>query len=191
MTLNSSNVRVAVTGAIYIGGASAAKPTDADSSYGSGWSDLGYASENGVTESRNRTTQTIKGWQNGDVVREVVTEAGLTFKTVLIETKEETVGLYYGTTVDANGALQIVPSSTGGRQKFGFDIVDGDAFIRAYVASGEITEVGEQVYRNGEAIGYEVTIRAYPHADHTDPVTGAIGSATKWYSTLAGETPEP
>lgn len=186
MVQNSSNVRVAVTGAIYLQTQeSTTPPTGADSPWGAGFSDLGYAGEDGVTETRNRTTQTIRAWQNGDIVREVVTEASVTVQTVLIETKRETVELYYGTKVAADGSIIIIPGATGGRHGLGLDIVDGDDFIRLWVPDGEISEVGDQVYQNGEAIGYEVTIRAYPHSSLIDPDTGQMGSMKKWYSSLA------
>ena len=184
MALDSSLVRVAVTGAISVGGASATAPTDANAPLGVGWNDLGYVGEDGVTETRDRSTETIRGWQNGDILREVVTEASVSFQTVLVETKRETVELFYGTKVGADGSIVIVPSETGGRQKFVLDIIDGDEYIRAYVASGEVTEVGDQVYAGGEPIGYEVTIRAYPDASIVDPDTGKTGSVKKWYSSL-------
>lgn len=178
MATDSANVRVAVTGAISMGATSATAPTDADSAL-TGLTDLGYVNEDGVTETRDRTTNTIKAWQNSDIVREVVTEANLTYTFVLIETKAATVELYYGSTVDtSDGSLIVVPANTGGRHSFVIDVVDGDDFIRTYIPQGEVTEVGDQVYAAGEPIGYEVTVRAYP-----DSTLG--GSAKKWYSALA------
>ena len=158
--------------------------TVATTTQGGEFADLGYVGEDGVTETRDRSTNTIKGWQNGDIVREVVTESSVTYHFVMVETKKETVGLYYGTTVAADGSLIIVPSRTGGRKSYVIDVVDGDDFIRTYIPEGEITEVGDQVYANGEAIGYEVTVRAYPSAALTD-TDGKVGSAKKWYSSLA------
>lgn len=183
MALDSSNVRVAVTGTISVGDDTATAPTDADTALGSGWTDLGYASEDGVTETRDRSTETIRGWQNGDVLREVVTEASVSLSFTLVETKAETIALYYGGEVQADGSITIVPSKTGGRRQFNLDIVDGDEFVRAYIASGEVTEVGDQVYANGEPIGYEVTVRAYPDPSLVDE-DGNVGSMRKWYSSL-------
>jgi hypothetical protein len=54
-------------------------------------------SEDGVTETRDRSSDTIKAWQNAATVRTVVTDATLTYALTLIETKRETVELYYGT----------------------------------------------------------------------------------------------
>src|SRR5699024_10668637 len=132
MTLNSSNVRVGVTGAISVGDDTATAPTDAETSLGSGWSDLGYCGEDGVTETRERSTENIKGWQYGDVLRVVITEASISLTTVLVETKKETVETFYGGTVDStDGSIVVVPSNTGGRKKYNLDVVDGDHYIRA------------------------------------------------------------
>jgi len=189
MALDSSNVRVAVTGTLSIGGDGFVAPTDPDTPL-TGADDLGYFSEDGVTETRDRSTNTILGWQNGDVLREVVTEAGLTYTGTMVETKRATVELYYGTKVAADGSIVIVPAESGGRHPFVLDVIDGADFIRAYIPSGEVTEVGDQVYANGEPIGYEVTIRAYPDPSLVDPETGKIGAAIKWYSNLAVPAPD-
>lgn len=183
MALDSSNVRVAVTGAVSVGSDSFTPPTDGGSPL-VGADDLGYVGEDGVSETRDRSTNTIRGWQNGAILREVVTEASVTYTFVMVETKKETVEQYYGTKVAADGSIVIVPSATGGRKPHVLDIIDGDEFIRAYIASGEVTEVGDQVYQNGEPIGYEVTVRAYPDASIVDPDTGQVGSVKKWYSSL-------
>ena len=183
MALDASKVRVGVTGALSLGGATAVAPTDAVAALGTGWTDLGYISEDGVTETRDRSSEQIRAWQNSDLLRVVVTESSMTYKCVLVETKAEVVGLYYGTTVSADGSVVINPGETGGRHKFALDVIDGDAKIRVYVPAGEITEVGDQVYANGQAIGYEVTITAYPDASLTGP-GGRPGSAVKFYSEL-------
>jgi hypothetical protein len=177
MALAPANVRVAVTGTVSVGPTTAAAPTDADTAL-TGFNDLGYVSEDGVTETRDRSTTTIKAWQNAATVREVVTEASLQYKLTLLETKEETVQAYYGTAVNAtDGSVTIVPSSTGGQNSYVIDVVDGTDYIRTYIPLGEIIEVGDQVYASGEAVGYEVTISAYE---------GPSGwSAKKFYSALA------
>lgn len=184
MVLNSANARVAITGAISVAPTGTAAPTDASTALPAAWKDLGYVTEDGVTETRDRSTDTIRAWQNADLLREVVSEADLTFQFTLAETKAETVALYYGSTVDAaTGAIVIVPSATGGRQSFVIDVVDGTQLIRAYIPEGEITEVGDQVLSHGEVVGYDVTVKAYPSTSLATP-TGN-GAAKKWYSALA------
>lgn len=176
MALDSSNVRVAVTGAVYRAPTGTAAPTGADSSLNVAFKDLGYVSEDGVTETRDRSTNQIKGWQNADLVREVVTDSSYALTFTLIETKLETVETYYGATVDgSDGSIDIVPSATGGRLSWVVDVIDGDDLIRIYLPSAEVTEVGDQVYQSGEAIGYQVTVKGYA-------VNGV--TATKYYSSL-------
>lgn len=184
MALNSANVRVAVSGTVSVAPTGTTAPADGDAALAVGFVDLGYVSEDGVTETRDRSTNTIRGWQNADILREVVTEASLTYGFTLVETNAATVSLFYGNTVDAtDGSIPIVPALTGGRKSFVLDVVDGDEFIRAYVPEGEITEVGEQVYQSGEPIGYEVTITAYPTSAIQD-AAGNNAAAIKYYSAL-------
>lgn len=184
MALDSSNVRVAVTGAVSVAPVGSTAPTDGDTALAAAFKDLGYVSEDGITETRDRTSTTTRAWQNADIVRETVTEANLTFSLTLIETNADTVELYYGAAPDSDGSIVVVPSLTGGRRAFVFDVVDGDEFIRIYVPQGEVTEVGDVVYSSGEPIGYEVTIRAYSDATLVD-ANGNTGTARKWFSSLA------
>ena len=160
---DSTKVRVAVTGEVSVAPTGTAAPTDADTALPAAFKALGFVSEDGVTETRDRSTNDIKAWQNAATVRTVVTDATLTYQMTLIETNADTVELFYGTTVDGvEGSFAIIPASTGGRKSFVIDVVDGDELIRTYVPSGEVTEVGDRVYASGEPIGYDVTITAYP-----------------------------
>lgn len=154
-------VRVGTTGAFYVGATSAAAPTTATGTL-TGFTALGYTSMDGVTETRDRSTNQIRAWQNSDLVREVVTESTATFQTMLLETSTATLAAYYGATLNAtNGSIEVDPSATGGRKSFVIDVIDGADAIRTYIPSGEILSVGEQVYQNGEPIGYDITVTAY------------------------------
>lgn len=179
MATNSANVRVAVTGEVLVGLTTATAPTGTGGTI-TGFSGLGYVSEDGVTETRDRSTDTIKAWQNADTVRTVVTDSTLTYTFTLIETNKATVELFYGTTVTAaasDGNFVIVPSNTGGRKSFIIDVVDGTELIRTYIPKGEVTEVGDKVYASGEPIGYEITITAYND-------TTISGAAKVWATAL-------
>jgi len=165
MATVADNVRVGTTGAIYVGETTATAPTSASSTL-TGFTELGYVHADGVTETRDRSTNQIRAWQNSDLVREVVTEATATFQATLLETSAATLAAYYGTTVDdTDGSIEVNPAGTGGRKSFVIDLVDGADMIRTYVPAGEILAVGEQVYQNGEPVGYDVTITAYVSAD--------------------------
>jgi hypothetical protein len=179
MALDASNVGVAVTGAVSMGATTAAAPTGTGSAL-TGFTDLGYVSEDGVTESRDRSVDTIRAWQKGATVRTVSTDGTLTYSFTLLETKRETVELYYGATVTqgtSEGDFVIVPTNTGGRRSFVIDVIDGAELERVYIPEGEVTEVGDKVYANGEPIGYEVTVTAYDNAT-------LGGSARVWATRL-------
>lgn len=178
MALNSANVDVAVTGAVSIAPVASTAPVSASASLAVAFKDLGYVSDDGVTETRDRSTDQIKAWQNADVVRTVITESSLTYKATFIETNAVTVGMFYaGTVTPADGSIVVIPATTGGRHAFVIDVVDGTNLIRTYIPQGEITEVGDVVYQSGSPVGYEVTISAYP-----DSTIG--GNAKKFHSQL-------
>lgn len=179
MTTNSSNVRVAGSGEISVAPTATTAPTDTGT-LPTGFKGLGFLSEDGFTEARERSIEDLKGWQNGATVRSVVTDANLTYTFTMVETKKETVELYYGTTVTqsaTNGNYVIVPANTGGRKSFILDVIDGSNLKRIYVPQGEVTETGDIVYSNGEPIGYEVTVTTYP-----DDTVG--GNAEVWDTAL-------
>lgn len=164
MALTAANVRVAVTGVVSVGATTATAPTSTSSST-TGFTDLGYVSEDGVTESKNVTSKAIKAWQNSAVVRRLVTDGEYTLKLTLIETTKAVLEAYYAATATqstADGSIVVNPTATGGQKSFIVDVVDGSEKKRIYVATGEITEFGDLVYKNGDPIGYPITITGYP-----------------------------
>lgn len=165
MSLVADNVRVGVTGAVYLGETTASAPTAADSTL-TGFTDLGYVGPDGVEEVRDRSTSQIRAWQNSDLVREIVTEATASFSFMLMETNQAVLEAYYGVTLDdTDGSFEINPSSTGGRKSFVIDVVDGDSAIRTYIPAGEILSVEAQTAANGDAVMYGVTVTAYVAED--------------------------
>lgn len=177
--LEATEVRVAVTGAIYSNpSASPTLPTTAAGALsGTGWVGHGYASSDGVTETTSTSTEAIRAWQNNALVRNVVTEGDATYSATLIQTNAENVGLYYGDTVDStDGSVRVRPAVARGVRAFVIDVIDGANIIRTVIPRGEVTEVGEQSYVSGGAVGYPVTITAYADADGV--------AATKFYSAL-------
>jgi hypothetical protein len=179
VALNSQNVMVATTGGVYVAPTTAAAPTEATSALDVLFKDLGYVSDGGITETRDRSTNTIRAWQNSALVREPVTESSIKYNCVFIETKKETVEEYYGGTVAADGSIKIDPGRTGGRKSYVIDVIDGDEIVRVYIPNGEVTEVGDQTFVNGDPIGYEITITGY-----ATTVEDEVYSAVKWYGAL-------
>ena len=175
MALDSDNVRVAVSGAVYVAPTGTSAPTTSSSALDAAFVDLGYVSADGISESIDRSTTQIRAWQNGSLVREVTAEGTYSVSMTFIETNEAVLELYYGT-ANASGQFDIDPTSTGGRKSFVLDIVDGSNVERIYIPAGEITALGERTLASGEAVGYDVTITAYADTDST--------AVTKWFSSL-------
>lgn len=163
MALTADNVVVGITGKVYAGPTTAAAPTGAEATLAVDFVDLGYVSTDGVEFSTDRSTSQIRAWQNADLVREVVTEATVTYSFMLLESNQEVIEAYFGSAM-TDGKIELNPSATGGRKSFVIDIVDGDKAIRHYIPSGEILTVESQTVANGEALMYGVTVTAYQSA---------------------------
>lgn len=177
MANDASNVSVAGDGIIAVGELTAAAPAGLGA-LPVGFTDLGYISEDGVTESTEQSVEKIKAWQRNAVVRSTVTEGETTFSFTMIETKRETIELAFGTEVDSDGSYVKNPGKERPRKSFIIDVIDGDRVERQYIPDGQVTELGEITRANGEAVGYEVTISAYDNAD--------IGGAVKVWDTALG-----
>lgn len=166
MALDSDLVRVAVSGAVYVGPTATAAPTNSGTALAAGFVDLGYVSSDGITETIDRATSQIRAWQNGALVREVTSEGTYSVSLTFLETNQEVLELYFGSDI-TGGVLNGDPTSSGGRKSFVIDVVDGATVERTYIPSGEITAVGERTLASGDAIGYNVTITAYADATNT------------------------
>lgn len=184
MTLDSDNVRVAVTGLVSVAPTGTAAPTSSASSLNVAFVDLGYLDDSGVVETRERTITDITAWQNSTVVRTIVTDGKYTLKFTMIETTIASQETFYGSTVQGqtatDGRIDVVPTATGGRKSWVVDVVDGDEEKRIYVGSGEVTEVGDVTYVSTGTISYPVTVTGYP-------VAGV--SAQIWSTALLDPTP--
>lgn len=184
-TLDSANVDVAVGGYVAFSPTGTTAPVDADTALAVDWLGVGYLSDDGVVETRERSTSNIVAWQNADVVRSVTTESSITVNFTMIETNENSIELYYGAAVDATtGSVFIVPADSGGRRSMIVQYIDGDKQVRLFIPEGEVTEVGDLTLASGEPVGYEVTITGYPSASLLD-AQGRPASAQKWWSELA------
>ena len=164
MALDASKVRVAVTGLVSVGLTTAAAPTLTSSAL-TGFADLGYIGEDGVTQSAAEAgdSNPLKAWQNGDIVRTLyaTSEGRPSWTFTLLETKKDAIELYYGTTVTsavAEGSFEIDTNDARLYKSFVLDVVDAAELIRIYVPRGFVASVGDIVYANQEPIGYEVTV---------------------------------
>lgn len=183
---NVSTGKPKIGGGVYIAPVGTQLPTDATTALNATFANLGYVSEDGVTNSNSADNTDIGAW-GGDIVLSVSGTKSDSFKFTLIEALNVDVlktvygndnvsgTLATGITVKANNKV-IEPKS------WAFDmIMHNGALKRVVIPYGTITERGDTVYKDNEPIGYEVTVMAAPDASDN----------THYEYIKAATTPEP
>lgn len=189
MALVAANVRQAITGAVYYDPTSEAPaPTGTDSDV-TGYDDLGYISEDGVTLTLpgEGDTTSIRAWQNAAIVRTIRTpsEDQPTFELTFIETKLEVIEAVFGVTVDqgaSEGSFVINTNVARSHARLVLDVVDGDELIRVFAPRAIVTGLDAISFTNADPIGYAVTITA----EYDDELGG---QARVWMTALATSAP--
>lgn len=187
MTLEADNVRVALTGAVYSAPTGTDVPTNPTDVWPDGWVDHGWISDGGVVEGYADQVKEIRAWQNGIVVRRMITGSDATFQFEMIETKGSNLELYHKSSQveDLGGgvaSLKVRPPGAD-RKMFGFDVIDGDEHVRIIVTDGEVTQRSNITYKSDSEIGYGVTITAYPvelDGDDFESVATKLSASAAW-----------
>lgn len=160
---NAAGVLVG-TGKFYGGVTGTALPTTAGASLNAAFKDLGLLSEDGVTQSIAQDVSQIKAW-DGSVVRKVQTSHDVTYKFLMLETNPASIAAYYSPDNfdDVNNKITIT-SDMNTRQSWIMQIVDGSNIIRVVIPDGEVEGHDDVVFKSDTAIGYGITLTAYPDA---------------------------
>ena len=156
---------LAVSGGILVAPTGSTRPVNADDALDSAYVPLGYVGEDGVTETSERSTEEIRAW-GGVKVRTVQTEYGCSLSLTLIESRRaETLKTVFGddNVTVADGVIKVRRNEAVlPHRQWVIDMKDGENARRLDVGYGQITEVGDVTYSDGEAISYEVTISCDP-----------------------------
>jgi len=157
-----------VGGAAYRAPLGTALPTDATTALAAAYQQLGYISEDGLTNAFSKETEEIKAW-GGDTVGTPTKSKKDTFKFKLIESMNvEVLKSVYGTgnVTEENGLKTVHCNSNEEEYAWVFELVlKGNVAKRIVVPDAGISEMGEIVYKDDEPIGYELTIAALPDAN--------------------------
>lgn len=164
---NVSAGKPKIGGAVSFGATSLTLPTDATTALATGFTNLGYISEDGLTNTQDRSSDDIKAW-GGDIVLTLQTEKTDTFQFTLIESLSvDVLKAYYGddnvTGTLANGITITANGDELPEKAWVIDMVmRGGALKRVVIPNGRVTTTDEITYTDGEVVGYGVTVTAYP-----------------------------
>ena len=170
MAVNSANVAVgkpklSVSGGVLVAPMGTTRPTTYAGSYDPAYVSVGYVGEDGVTETSERSTEEIRAW-GGDKVRTVQTEFGTNLEFTLIESRNaEALKLVFGAdnVTEAAGEITVKRNSKVlPHVQFIIDMLDGENSRHLDVGRGQVVEVGEITYVDGEAIAYTLTVSCDP-----------------------------
>ena len=160
----------ATGGAVYRAPLGTTLPTNASTSLASAYVGLGYCSDDGVTNTNSPESDTIKAW-GGQPVLSVQTSKEDTFKLKLIEVLNDNVlKAVYGDD-NVTGALSTgltVKANNDEAQEavWVIDVAMRDgAAKRIVLPDAKVSEIGDIVYKDDEAAGYELTLTAMPDTD--------------------------
>jgi hypothetical protein len=156
---SAADVTVAVTGGVFYAPDATAMPTNAVDDLDAAFDEVGYISEDGITQSIGSETTSIRAWQNSDEVRVVRTSHTLTYAWTMIETNPESLTLYYG---NHTAGVTEITAAQGFRGEFVIEYHDGDRDVRIVLPDAQVTELGDTQLVNGQPVGYPVTVTAFP-----------------------------
>lgn len=166
MANDADNVRVALTGSIYMAPKGSTAPTDLDTAWDAAWLDLGFMSDDGVAMEYSTDVEDINAWQSLSPVRRVLTSVDMTLGFTAIELKSRTVTAYFpgATITNVSGAIQRldIPAAPGPQEfSFGLEWIDGAIKNRLVVARGEITGRESITLGRSSAVALGMTVSAY------------------------------
>lgn len=167
---NVSTGKPKIGGAVYRAPIGTTLPTDASTALSGAFVEMGYISDDGVVNSNSPSTEKIKAW-GGQVVLIVSTEKPDTFQLTFIEALNsnvlETVYGVNNVTVDAVNGKISVKANADALEDYVYVIeqrLKGGALERIVIPQGELSALGDIVYKDDTAIGYQVTLDAMPNA---------------------------
>jgi len=138
-----------------------------------GFTDIGYASEDGATLSRSLTTEQIKAWQSIAPIRYLITEVAFTISFNLLQWNKTTLPFWLGggSVVNQGGGsfkYTVSSSPTIDERALGIEWTDGALTYRATISRGMVTESGESQVNRSNPIGLPITFAAMTPASGSE-----------------------
>lgn len=138
-------------------------PTSAAEALDPAFVDLGWVSEDGVTNSISRETTKHRAW-GGEVVKVTQDNYTETVRLTLLESSAAVLSVVYGAdnVTESGGTLTVEHSRLMlEHQSFVIDFIDGDRAGRILVRDGQVTELGDVTYVHKDLTRYEITVDVF------------------------------
>lgn len=149
--------------AVYAAPLGTTLPTTATASLDNAFVDLGWVSEDGVTNSIQRDVTRHKAW-GGETVKTTQDNYTESVKFTLLESNADVLSTVYGEdNVTESGDTIVVEHSSlmNERKSFVIDFIDGDRAGRIVVREGLVVELGDVMYVHKDLTKYELTVDVY------------------------------
>lgn len=170
MPNTASNVSVgkpAIGGAVYNAPLGTELPANATTELAAGFVSLGYVSDDGFRNTNTPSMDELKAW-GGDTVAVLQNEKTDEFQLKLIESQNiDVLKAVYGATnvtgtlsggITVRANAEEVPASS-----WVVDMIMTNGVLkRVVIPNAKISDIGEIVYKDDEAIGYDITLKAMP-----------------------------
>ena len=167
---NVSAGKPAIVGGIYVAPKGTTAPTNSTSTLGSSFKCLGYISEDGVTLSTSRESDTVRDW-GGDAILTPQTEFTDTVQFTMVEAiNTDVLKLVYGKN-NVSGSIASGLTVNVNSKELDEWVVVVDTLLRDGGTRREVypdakpTEFGEVTFNRNDPVGYEVTLTAFPDSN--------------------------
>lgn len=164
---NVSTGKPNISGAVYVAPIGTTLPTNATTALDAAFTCLGYVSEDGLTNNNDMDVSAIKAW-GGMIVYRSLNELDDNFALTLIESENvDVLKSVYGdnnVSKDASGNVTVNVIADDPEEKvWVFELaLRGNKAKRIVIPDGAVTSREAITYNDSDAIGYGITVSAYP-----------------------------
>ena len=147
-------------------------PTDVTTELDAAFVDLGWVSEDGVTNSMSRSITRHRSW-SGTLVKTTQDSYEETVSFALLESTAAALGVAFGADNVTEAAELITVKHSHlmlERQSFVIEFVDGDHKGRIVIKEGQVTEVGDARYVHTDLLMWQLTVDCFMPADGSEAV---------------------